>query len=38
MISYQSVTNMSIIAAPFLFFLLSDRKTFFLKQGVMLPF
>lgn len=38
MISYQSVTNRNIIAAPFLFFLLSDRKTFFLKQGVMLPF
>ena len=29
MISYQSVTNRSIIAAPFLFFLLSDRKTIF---------
>lgn len=38
MISYQSVTNRNIIAAPFLFFLLSDKKTFFLKQGVMLPF
>ena len=38
MISYQSVTNRSIIAAPFLFFLLSDKKTCFLKQGVMLPF
>lgn len=29
MISYQSVTNKSIIAAPSLFFLFSDRKTFF---------
>ena len=30
MISYQSVTNRSIIAAPpFLFFLFSDRKTIF---------